>query len=40
MPIARRLVTCVAVLSLAATLPVSAQEKVDLEMITKIRYEG
>jgi len=40
MPIARRLVTCVAVLSLAAALPVSAQEKVDLEMITKIRYEG
>ena len=40
MPIVRRLVTCVVVLSLAAALPLSAQEKVDLEMITKIRYEG
>jgi carboxypeptidase Q len=40
MPTVRRLVTCFLVLSLAAALQSRAQEKVDLEMIGKIRYEG
>jgi hypothetical protein len=37
---AKRLISCFAVLSLAAGLHCSAQEKVDLETISKIRYEG
>jgi carboxypeptidase Q len=36
----KRLIPCFAVLSLAVALNCSAQEKVDLEMIGKIRYEG
>jgi hypothetical protein len=37
---AKRLVSCLAVLSMAAAFHCSAQEKVDLETIGKIRYEG
>ncbi|HZI55378.1 MAG TPA: M20/M25/M40 family metallo-hydrolase [Verrucomicrobiae bacterium] len=37
---AKRVISCFAVLSLAAALHCSAQEKVDLETISKIRYEG
>ena len=36
----KRVISSVAVLTLAAALHASAQEKVDLEMISKIRYEG
>ena len=36
----KRLISCFAVLSLAVALNCSAQEKVDLDMIGKIRYEG
>jgi carboxypeptidase Q len=36
----KRLISSLAVFSLAAALTSSAQEKVDLEMIGKIRYEG
>lgn len=36
----KRLTSCFATLFLAAALHASAQEKVDLEMIGKIRYEG
>jgi carboxypeptidase Q len=36
----KRLISSLAVFSLAAALTSSAQEKVDLEMISKIRYEG
>src|SRR5579859_3418357 len=35
-----RVISFLAVLTLAAALPASAQEKVDLDMISKIRYEG
>src|SRR5579859_4712173 len=35
-----RVISLLAVLTLAAALPASAQEKVDLDMISKIRYEG
>jgi carboxypeptidase Q len=40
MPTLKRLTSCFAVLFLATALHCSAQEKVDLEMISKIRYEG
>src|SRR5437899_10382797 len=40
MPTVKRLTSCFAALFLAAALHCSAQEKVDLEMIGKIRYEG
>jgi len=40
MPLVKRLISFIAVLSLAAALNCSAQEKVDLETISKIRYEG
>jgi carboxypeptidase Q len=40
MPLVKRLISLIAVLSLAAALNCSAQEKVDLETISKIRYEG
>src|SRR5258708_32749150 len=40
MPIVKRLISFIAVLSLAAALNCSAQEKVDLDAISKIRYEG
>jgi carboxypeptidase Q len=40
MPTVKRLVLFFAVLSLAAALDCSAQEKVDLETISRIRYEG
>lgn len=40
MPSLKRLILCFAVFALATALPCSAQEKVDLEMISKIRYEG
>lgn len=40
MPLVKRLISCFAILFLAAAIPGSAQEKVDLEMIGKIRYEG
>src|ERR1700704_4011397 len=40
MPTVKRLISFFAVLSLAAALHCSAQEKVDLETISKIRYEG
>ena len=36
----KRSISFLAVLMLAAALPASAQEKVDLDMISKIRYEG
>jgi carboxypeptidase Q len=36
----KRLIACSAVFCLAAALACGAQEKVDLEMISKIRYEG
>jgi hypothetical protein len=36
----KRVLSSVAVLTLAAALHASAQEKVDLDMISKIRYEG
>ncbi len=36
----KRLIACFATLCLAAALNCAAQEKVDLDMITKIRYEG
>jgi len=37
---AKRLISSIAIFSLAAALHGSAQEKVDLETISKIRYEG
>src|SRR6267154_399147 len=40
MPTVKRLISFIAVLSLALALNCSAQEKVDLEAISKIRYEG
>ena len=40
MPIVKRLISFIAVLSLAIALNCSAQEKVDLDAISKIRYEG
>ena len=40
MPIVKRLISFIAVLSLAVSLNCSAQEKVDLDAISKIRYEG
>src|SRR6476646_5118232 len=40
MPTVQRLTSCFAVLFLATALHCSAQEKVDLETISKIRYEG
>ncbi|HWS17795.1 MAG TPA: hypothetical protein VN223_07260 [Candidatus Elarobacter sp.] len=40
MPTVERLLSFIAVLSLTAALNCSAQEKVDLEAIGKIRYEG
>ena len=40
MPIVKRLISFIAVLPLALALNCSAQEKVDLDAITKIRYEG
>ena len=40
MPTVKRLLSFIAVLSLTAALNCSAQEKVDLEAISKIRYEG
>jgi carboxypeptidase Q len=40
MPIIKRLNSFIAVLSLAIALNCSAQEKVDLDAISKIRYEG
>src|SRR5689334_20134045 len=40
MPTVKRLISCFAVLSLSVALNSSAQEKVDLETISKIRYEG
>ncbi|HKD78312.1 MAG TPA: M20/M25/M40 family metallo-hydrolase [Candidatus Angelobacter sp.] len=36
----KRLISCLAVFSLAMALDCNAQEKVDLETISKIRYEG
>ncbi|HEX4603821.1 MAG TPA: peptidase M28, partial [Candidatus Angelobacter sp.] len=36
----KRIISFLAVCSLAAALSCSAQEKVDLEAISKIRYEG
>src|SRR5260221_3982111 len=36
----KRLIACFATLCLAAALNCAAQEKVDLDMINKIRYEG
>src|SRR5438445_11088406 len=36
----KRMITCFATLCLVAALNCAAQEKVDLEMINKIRYEG
>src|SRR6266849_9133239 len=36
----KRLIACFATLCLAAALNCAAQEKVDLDMISKIRYEG
>jgi hypothetical protein len=40
MLIVKRLISCFAVVTLAAALQCSAQEKADLDAITKIRYEG
>ncbi len=40
MSIVKRLISCFAVFSLVTALNCSAQEKVDLETISKIRYEG
>jgi carboxypeptidase Q len=40
MPLVKRLISFIAVLSLAFALNCSAQEKVDLDAISKIRYEG
>jgi carboxypeptidase Q len=40
MPTVKRLISCFAIISLTAALNCRAQEKVDLEMIGKIRYEG
>jgi hypothetical protein len=40
MPLVKRLILFIAILSLATALNCSAQEKVDLETISKIRYEG
>ena len=40
MPIVKRLTSFITVLSLAVALNCSAQEKVDLDTISKIRYEG
>src|SRR5581483_12316430 len=40
MPSLKRLISCFAVVTLAGALYCSAQEKADLEMISKIRYEG
>jgi len=37
---AKRLISSIAIFSLAIALHGSAQEKVDLETISKIRYEG
>ena len=36
----KRLISCFAVVTLAAALQCSAQEKADLDAISKIRYEG
>ena len=36
----KRLISCFAILTMAVALHCSAQEKVDLEMISKIRHEG
>ena len=36
----KRLISCFAVFTLAAALQCSAQEKADLDAISKIRYEG
>ena len=38
MPLVKRLISFIAVLSLAFALNCSAQEKVDLDAISKIRY--
>ncbi|HEY7405984.1 MAG TPA: M20/M25/M40 family metallo-hydrolase [Candidatus Angelobacter sp.] len=40
MPSSKRLIACFAIFTLAAALHCAAQEKVDLDTITKIRYEG
>jgi hypothetical protein len=40
MPSLKRLIACSAIFTLAAAFHCAAQEKVDLEMIGKIRYEG
>ena len=40
MPTVKRLISCFTILTMAVALHCSAQEKLDLEMIGKIRYEG